>query len=169
MQLIRCTQKLLKEIRVKPTEVEPESEVIGDWHANLLRFERRKCVLFTNSLTLYSIFIPGLKRPEFDNFDEVFRQNLFRRLRIEGFSQAQIEKVLEEHQTLYFAKTNSRSVLGSMNDLAFQIETHIEITGGLAYTDFDNLNDELNRIPMGAINYKYSIDMLKEILSQSIL
>ena len=106
-----------------------------------------------------------MKRPDFDNFDEIFRQALFRRLRLEEFSQAQIEKVLEEHQTLYFAKTNNRSVLGSMNDLAFQIQTHLEISGGLAYTDFDNLNDELNRIPMGAKNYKYSIDMLKEILS----
>ena len=165
MQLIRCTQKLLKEMRVQPTEVIPEFEVIGDWHANLLRLERRKCVLFTNSQTLYSIFIPGWQRPDFDNFDEIFRQALFRRLRIEGFSQAHIEKVLEEHQTICFSKTNNRSVLGSMNDLAFQIQTHIEISGGLAYTDFDNLNHKLNRIPMGAINYKYSIDMLKETIS----
>ena len=164
MQLIRCTQKLLKEIRVKPTEIVPDFELMGDWHANLLRFERRKCVLFTNSQTLYSIFIPGLKRPDFDIFDEIFQQALFKRLRVEGFSQVQIEKVLEEHQTLSYAKTNSRSVLGSMNDLSFQVETQIKISGGLAYTDFDKLNDELNRIPMGAINYSYSIDVLKETL-----
>ena len=73
MQLIRCTQKLLKELRVKPTESEPEFGTIGDWHANLLRFEGRKCVLFTNSTTRYSIIIPGLKRPNLDRLDEIFR------------------------------------------------------------------------------------------------
>ncbi len=81
---------------------------IGDWHANLLRVERRKCVLFTNSDTLYSIFVFGLKRTDFDHLDEVFRQSLFRRLNIEGFSQVQIEKALDEYETIHFAKTNNR-------------------------------------------------------------
>ena len=168
MQLIRCTQKLLKELRVKPTESEPEFGTIGDWHANLLRFEGRKCVLFTNSTTLYSIIIPGLKRPNLDRLDEIFRQSLFKRLRIEGFSQFQIEKILEEYQTLHYAKTNNRSVLGSMNDLTFQIEAAIESSGGLCCMDIDTLNDELNRIPMSAIDYKHAIEALKEIMSQFI-
>ena len=166
MQLIRCTQKLLKELRVKPAEVEPEAGYIGDWHANLLRFERRKCVLFTNSETLYSIFIPGLKRPDFDRLDEIFRQSLFRRLRIEGFSQFQIEKALDEYLTLGFAKTNNRSVLGSMTDLSFQLESHIGSSGGLSYIDLDGINDQINRIPMGALDYKYGIEALKDKLVQ---
>ena len=28
------------------------------WHANLLRFDRRKCVLFTHDASLYSVFMP---------------------------------------------------------------------------------------------------------------
>lgn len=166
MQLIRCTQKLLKELRVKPSEVEPEFGYIGEWHANLLRVERRKCVLFTNNDTLYSIFVFGLKRADFDHLDEIFRQSLFRRLRIEGFSQIQIEKVLEEYQKIHFAKTNNRSVLGSMNDLAFQMEGHIISTGGIGNLGLDALNDTLNRIPMGALNYQYSIEALKAKLNQ---
>jgi hypothetical protein len=166
MQLIRCTQKLLKELRVKPSEVEPKFGYIGDWHANLLRVERRKCVLFTNNDTLYSIFVFGLKRADFDHLDEIFRQSLFRRLRIEGFSQIQIEKALEEYQTIHFAKTNNRSVLGSMNDLAFQMEGHIISAGGIDTLGLDALNDALNRIPMGALNYQYSIEALKAKLNQ---
>ena len=78
MQLIRCTQKLFKELKVKPTEELPKFGHIGGWHANLLRIDRRKCVLFTNDQTLYSFFVPGLKKSEFVHFDEVFRQNLFK-------------------------------------------------------------------------------------------
>ena len=166
MQFIRCTQKLLKELRVTPSEDEPEFGYIGDWHANLLRVERRKCVLFTNSDTLYSIFVFGLKRPDFDHLDEIFRQSLFRRLRIEGFSEIQIEKALEENRTIHFVKTNNRSVLGSMNDLAFQIEAHIKSSGGISNFGIDAINDVLNRIPMGALNYQYSIEALKAKLNQ---
>jgi hypothetical protein len=35
--------------------------------------------------------------------------------------------------------------------------------------DLDSVNDNLNRIPMGAIDYKYSVEALKEMLSQSII
>ena len=162
MQLIRCTQKLLKELRVKPSDIEPDRGSIGGWHANLLRFERRKCVLFTNDKTLYSIFVPALKRPDFEHFEEVFRQNFFRRLRIEGFTQSQIEKVLVEYNQVGFAKTNNRSVLGSMNDLSFQIEFLIGRFGGLANLDLDALNHEINRVPMSAIKGIYSIDVLRK-------
>jgi hypothetical protein len=169
MSLIRCTQKLLKELRVKPSEVEPEFGYIGDWHANLLRVERRKGVLFTNNDTLYSIFVFGLKRADFDHLDEIFRQSLFRRLRVEGFSQIQIEKVLEEYQSIHFAKTNNRSVLGSMNDLAFQMEGHIISAGGIRNLGLDALNDALSRIPMGALNGQYGVDELKAKLNTLIL
>ena len=62
MQLIRCTVKLLKELTQEPVaNVTPIRDVIGGWHANLLRIERKKCVLVTNDRALYTIFIPGLK------------------------------------------------------------------------------------------------------------
>ena len=52
-----------------------------------------------------------------------------------------------------------------MNDLAYQIEAIIETSGGLSYIDLDSMNDKINRIPMGAIDYKYSIKALKELLN----
>ena len=87
-------------------------------------------------------------------------------MRIEGFSQIQIEKVLEEYRTIHFAKTNNRSVLGSINDLAFHMEAHIKSSGGIRNLGLDAINDVLNRIPMGALNYQYSIEALKAKLNQ---
>ena len=51
------------------------------------------------------------------------------------------------------------------NDLVYQIEAIIETSGGLSYIDLDSMNDEINRILLGAIDYKYSIDALKGLLS----
>ena len=114
MAILRCTKKLLNELKIKPSEEANQSGELGSWHANLLRVDRRKCVLFTHDRTLFSFFVPGLKKPQFQNFREIFGQNLFRNLRLENFPQAQIEIMLEEHQEIAISKTNNRSVLGSM-------------------------------------------------------
>jgi hypothetical protein len=137
---------------------------IGDWHANLLHLEGRKCVLFTQDKTLYSFFVPGLKKHDFEQLEEVFRQGLFRCLVNEGFEQSQIEQVLSEYEVIQFAKTTNRSVLGSMNDIAFRLKYMISASGGLSHLNLDALTQELNRTPLSAINYQYSIEELKSQL-----
>ena len=92
--IIRCTQKLLKELRIKPQEPEVVSEV-GSWHANLLRIERRKCVLFTHDMTLFSVFVAGLTRPDFEHIDGVFGQALFKTMLLFDFAQSEIERMLD--------------------------------------------------------------------------
>lgn len=62
MRILYCTQKLLKELNVLPLSDPGEvssSEGLGNWYANLLRIERRKCLLFTNEKTLYSFLVPA--------------------------------------------------------------------------------------------------------------
>jgi len=58
MQMIRCTQKLLKEL---PMEASEDAAALPSacWHANLLRIDRRKCLLFTHDTTLFSLFVPS--------------------------------------------------------------------------------------------------------------
>lgn len=75
--IIHSTQKLLKELRIQPAEPEAGEEPFS-WHANLLRIERRKCVLFTHDTTLFSVLVPGLKRADFDRMDTVFSEELLR-------------------------------------------------------------------------------------------
>ena len=166
MAILRCTIKLLTELKTKPLEGAISSNEVGSWHANLLRIDRKKCILFTNDVTLYSFFVPGLKKPQFENVREVFGQNLFKNLLWENFPQNQIETVLDEHREIIIAKTNNRSVLGSMNDLAFQLKYRIGAMGGLVNIDLTELNHELNRIPMSAIKEIYSIDELKKLLNK---
>jgi len=96
----------------------------------------------------------------------VFGQHLFKNLLWENFPQSQIEIVLDEHREIIIAKTNNRSVLGSMNDLAFQLRYRIAAMGGLVYVDLMELNHALNRIPMSAIKEIYSIDELKNLLNK---
>jgi len=166
MAILRCTKKLLTELKTKSSEGTILSNEVGSWHANLLRVDRRKCILFTHDATLFSFFVPELKKPHFQNIREVFGQNLFKNLLWENFPQNQIEIVLDEHREIIIAKTNNRSVLGSMTDLAFQLKYQIAAMGGLANVNLAELNHELNRIPMSAIKEIYSIYELRKLLNK---
>jgi len=162
--VIRCTQKLLAEI---PDKLVDPSAVGEGWHASLFRIERRKCVLFTHDTTLYSVFVPGLTKPDFAQLGEVFGQRLFKALVWEEFPQKQIEKMLDACRTIRFARSNNRSVLGSMNDLRFQTEVYVAHDGGLVNADLADIHHRLNRTPMGAVGYRYAVDGIKECLAKS--
>jgi|SRR5581483_8181257 len=157
--LIRCTKKLLTEI---PADLVDAAAGGDGWHANLLRIERRKCVLFTHDVTLYSVFVPALKKPAFDRLPEVFAERLFKTLLWEEFPQPQIEVMLDAVRVVHFGRSNNRSVLGSMNDLQFQIEVYVHYDGGLDSTDLVDLHRRLNRTPMSAVGYGYPVERLRE-------
>jgi hypothetical protein len=165
--IIRCTAKLLKELGANQLTGPGQSPSLWDWHANLLRIERKKWVLFTNDQTLYSFFVRFVKRPVPPNFVEMFRLGLFKSLMSEGFAESIVEYALRNHGNVVIAKTTSRNVLGSMNDLTFQLKCLIETMGGLARADLYEVNREMNRIPMSVIKYHVSIDELRRRLADA--
>jgi hypothetical protein len=164
--IIRCTQKLLSELKKKPTQEVSPKDPFWSWHANVFHIERRKCVLITNDATLYTMFIPALKKPDFQSFDFVFGQHLFENLLHEEIPQNQIETVLSACEDIKYEKTNNRSVLGSMNDQKFRLEYFIQAEGGLASTGIYELNYNLNRIRLSAIEYKHPIELLRGKLQE---
>jgi len=80
----------------------------------------------------------------------------------EEIPQKQIELFFDDIRKIEIAKTNNRSVLGSMNDLTFQLKYQIADEGGLLNTNITQLNHDLNRIPMGAIDEIFSIYELRK-------
>jgi hypothetical protein len=167
MQMIHCTKKLLAELGALGSKMPPGHEAgsLGPWHANLVRIERRKCILFTSDRTLYSFLVPGFKK--MDDFHELFLVNLNANLAVEGLKQGEILKALEEYCDIAIVPTASRSVLGSMNDLVNQVEFLIGRAGGLEKADMLRVNMMLNRVPMGALKYCYAIEKLYQLLGRA--
>lgn len=168
MTTIRCTMKLMQELRVKP-----DAETAGDpepgWHANLLPVERYRCMLFTHDETLFSFFVCGPKRPCLEYFPEVFGQGLFKALLRFGFSQGQVEQMLDQVREIGFSKTNNRRVLGSMIDMKRIIEISIANDGGLANADLDDIERLINETPFKAIEYDLPVNRLRRYLGPSSL
>lgn len=140
------------------------AEGFGNWYANLLKIERKKCLFLTNERTLYSFLIPAVVKADLKQFHRLFLNHLLLNLQYEEIQPEIINQVKDEYREIGFAKTASKSILGSMNDMAFHYEYHVSYEGGLANIKLLDLNHRLNKTPMGAIKYRYPIDALKSFL-----
>ena len=86
-------------------------------------------------------------------------------LQAEGFPIEVISRVMQEYTDIGFAKTASKQVLGSMNELTFQYKyIIINHYGGIENIRILGANKEINRTIMGGINYLRPIESLRELL-----
>jgi hypothetical protein len=156
MKIIHCTQKLLRLLKRDITPIDKilsNPEGLGNWYANLLWFNRKKCILFTNEKSLYTFLVPKVVKHNLDDIETEFVIHLAKNLQYEGISLEAINKINQE----YF--------LGSMNDLAYQCEYFVMRDGGIEKARILQINHKLNRTPMSAIKYRYPIDELKGMLN----
>lgn len=145
--LLRPTAKLLKALG-KPwsgqlVEAPASSD---DWYGNLLWIEGRKCILLTHAGTLFTIFVPEVPvadlRPPGRFMVNAICDALARAdLPLTTFGSFNADDV-------QLAKTADRAVLGCMNDMAFTAEHVVLSYGGLATTNFG----EIDRLLWNNIN-----------------
>ncbi len=170
MRIIHCTRKLLKELDVtlvEPDKISQPTGGLGNWYANLLKIDRRKCLLFTNEKTLYSFLIPNVLKKNITNIVEEFLINLSFNLQAEGFGLEVIRTVMQEYKGIGFAKTASKKVLGSMNQLAFEYEVFIEGKEGLENVKILEMNRDINRTILKGIKFLHPIEALRALLGES--
>ncbi|MBT5828627.1 MAG: hypothetical protein HOH77_00420 [Candidatus Latescibacteria bacterium] len=120
-------------------------------------------MVFVNEQTLFSfVGIQVSLKP--DIVRDVFIQRLNFVLIENGISPDRVLTICEEYQHLTFGKTNSRSILGAMNDLVNLYDTRIYYDGGLAHCDMGALTYKMNRMPQKNLEWRFSIDALMALL-----
>ena len=152
--ILRCTKKLIAVIGpVHISEPTPDAE---DWYANLLWFERRKCLLLTHVSTLFTILEADVSVSDLRSTGSFISALIKRELLSEGLPPDTFGPSMEE---VVYAKTADRSVLGCMNDMAYMCEVAIADSGSLRHTDLVALNRSLRRNINSARNYERPIDL----------
>ena len=173
MLILKCTLKVSKELGLKrqdlpkiPKETEPT--LLGEWFVNALKFGRQKVLLFTNADTLYSFLVP-YKKKDLADIGDLFRTHLQGYLQAERLDPAQIDAILQDYAIITLAQTDSRSVLGSMNDMVSLYTGWIENQGGIYATDLTWACLEVNRTPQLKRGGAYSINLLQAKLKSKEL
>jgi len=163
--IFSCTKKVLDKVK-KYKKIENSKEEIGfyNWYVDLINLERKNYFLFTNSETLFSFFLYAGTKKELENIEEIFEKKLKEEIVKQiGSSDKYLTNLIPQDKTSRFIKTNSRSVIGSMNDFKNQIKVQLWHKGELSET-YDLINYLMNEVPMGTIKYDQPKKRMKKTL-----
>ena len=158
MASLRCTGRLLKHLKEKPAEeLEEPTNRLGDWYANVLNIGRHRLVMATSERALLTVVVPirDSKR-----LRERLREAVHELLFTVGIPAALAAEEVRGMDRMIFGKTASRSVLGSMNDFAFQAEAFFEAEEEVVY--LNELQMYLNDTPCGPLDYSSPIRATRE-------
>jgi len=135
---IYCTKKLQNFIGNVETELPTDTvqRSLWDWNAHLFFVDRKKCLVFVNNLTAYSIFITDILKKDLQNIDQLFRYRLNEQL--------QHDKVISKHESLelifqftglkFYKTNNDRKTIGRINDFVEMFKTS-------RFYKYEHLND----------------------------
>lgn len=166
---IECSAKTLKELGLSKEPVgygKLEVDPLFSWYAHLLYLNRKKCLLFVNTLTRYPVLAIYLSRDEIRNINTILGENLRLQLYAEGVSDDVVAKFLEHLYRPEISKSKNRSIIGTAVEFERMIDTHLRYSpkNRCAKTQTD-MSRRLARTPIlamkpGPFPYKVFSDQL---------
>lgn len=113
--ILHCSKKLAAKLScVSPTTLE-ETSPLGSWHGHLFTLDRRQCVMFVHDATRYALFMPGWRKPQFEELGgKWFRLLYTATLAMSGCTDAQIKKAELALGPVRFDTATDRSVQSSL-------------------------------------------------------
>jgi len=141
--VLRCSAKMLTLLGARPRDlvrIEPSGQ---DWYANLLWLDARKCLLLAHAGTLFSVFVPDIRKSDLMPIGPSVVRFIHTELEAESFPLDRLGAL--DSRPVALAKTESRTVLGYMNEMARFCEYAVGDAGGMAGFDARELNRGLRR------------------------
>ena len=160
MITLRCTKKLREHLRVKPApEDEAPTSALGDWYGNLVFLPKSwPLILISNARTMLSVVM----RHDADVLAE-FRRRVIALLRRLEIPQAAIERETFHLQQIRIGKTQSRRVLGSMNDTVMMIDA-VLYDHGRGQATLESVEDQLATNLYSMLAYQPPRNLISELL-----
>jgi hypothetical protein len=121
------------------------------WYANMFRVDGVQYILTTNAASLYSVVIYGRGVTSPDTYLKLFLPALSEQLQSDTM-QIIHKRCIEPYTSkIVLAKTEDRSVLGSMNDMVNVSKLKL----GYDPISLSDLSHAINRIPFSALGYGF--------------
>jgi len=157
MYTLHCTAKLRERLkRPLPAARSPATTRLGDWYATAL-FWRPRLALLVNERTLLPVLLP--LAPASTLLGRV-APAVAQVLQLHGVDQDFVEREFAAMADVEVAKTSNRSVVGTMNEFAFEAEAYRDYRG---ITDLLDLALRLAETPCGAIKGNSPARLLREL------
>jgi hypothetical protein len=159
MVTLRCTERLRKRMKLPELGEGPvPTTVLGDWFGHPVSTRHARVVLIVNERSRLPVVLWARR---FDELERRFLRDVSSLLLAIGVPAEAVDRELEEMSDLFFAKTNNRSVLGTINDA-------IALRVALPYrsdVSLHNLALELSKTPCGPLGYERPRDRALKLLA----
>lgn len=119
MVAIRCTKKLLARIGAPSPVIEPSSTILGDWYARPVAVGHQRLILLISEHSRLPVILPAR---DVKHLARNFPDALARVLLGLGIETSAAEREVEATRDAVIAKTESRSLLGTLNDFSFMLQ-----------------------------------------------
>lgn len=166
MYTLRCTRSLLERFRRASVDEiaspSPATTMLGDWYANLLNIGRHRLVLCTNEWSLLTVVVTARDLPDLPRRLAESAATLLASLRV---PHDRIRREVREMQWIQVARTQNRSVLGSMNDFAFAADVYFR--GERESVALAELDRWLAKTPCKPLQYRTPGEVARELMRAS--
>jgi hypothetical protein len=157
MFTLHCTAKLRDRLKRPLSDVRsPTTTRLGDWYATAL-FWKPQLALLVNERTLLPVLMPLAPAA---TLPQRVAAAVSQVLQLHGIDQDFIVREVAAMADVEVAKTRNRSVVGTMNEFAFEAEVYRDHRGMI---DPLQLAMRLAETPCGAIKYESPARLLRDI------
>ncbi len=115
---IYCSKKLETFLGQINTSIKPtETSIFGDWNGHLFSIDRRKCLIFMNNKTCYSVVMTNVLKKGTKDFGQVFKERLIRQLDYDlKINESQEVKLRKELGDIVLSRSNNdKKIIGTIN------------------------------------------------------
>ena len=128
---------------------------LGDWYANLLNVGSQRWVMCVSERSLLTVLVPARN----SEFPQRFPVHVYEGLRGIGVPESVAALEAEECRDWRIGKTQSRSILGSMND--FSLHFKYVLGGGATLRE---ARRHVIEMPCGMLGWRYPSEVARELL-----
>jgi len=161
MYTARCTRKVLQAMHLPAAaQDQPPSTALGDWYLNFINTRNQRLVHFMSDRSLLSVLVPVRTLKTVLDRHIASLHDLLEDL---GVPPAIIQAELDEMGQRAVAKTQSRSVLASMRDLALNARWILARTPGATPLE---VSHELAEVPRGPLAMAFPAEAAIALLTQ---
>ena len=166
MKVIHCTNKLITklDIIVQPKDNNHINQGIGDWYSNIFEHSRKQHLVFINTKTLISFVVPHVLKKDLKNYQDLFMNGLRSLLLDLNVESELIDKIFIEYIHLQIAKTESKRIIGFMNDVVQDYKYIFTKDSVYRINTIKDFNININKKPIKALDYKFPIEVFKELI-----
>ena len=164
MVTLKCTRKLLKLLGGVTTEEPPApTGALGDWYANVIPTAAGELIVFANERTLLSVALPT---EMIGTLASAFAARVFNLLMLIDVTEKIASRETAELQQMEFAKTTSRSILGSLSEISYHYQLIAERNKASEPLRLSEVELQLSQTLHKPLDYVYPAEVARRLLAE---